>query len=421
MTEITTPEPGKNLALGYLSANAQDAYVNEKNIAKEDVARAEYELAKLFYDKSDFVKAQIAFERALKFCETPRDGYTVLKILGFLIRIASERLEDDRAVQLTTAAEKVMEELGNSLGSLSAEYFYNMGMVKNYRSDFMAAKESFEIAYRKSKEENDPELLAKCLLGLADNAFQRKEFNQSLQHIDILDQLLKIVDKNYLKGAMYQFCAKINMELGNHEQAVEFYKKANTILQQKKCWNLYGYNLLGKGVVFKLAGDFEKAQMFFQLAGEAADPKVYKRLHQLINSEIKEVDDASVDIFLDRSNRKVVEKTLGTIDFKHRFVLLEILFLLAKNPGVYFDKEKLAKSIWKDEYNPLIHDKLIYTSISRLRKLIEPKEHAATKRKYLIRGKDGYTFNPEVKIRFSMESKVPINRNIANVDLGSLV
>jgi hypothetical protein len=86
----------------------------------------------------------------------------------------------------------------------------------------------------------------------------------------------------------------------------------------------------------------------------------------------------------------------------------------------------LAKSIWKDEYNPLIHDKLIYTSVSRLRKLIEPEKETGdgkrvSKRTYIIRGKDGYTFNPEVKIRFHMESKMPVKKAIGNVDLGSPV
>ena len=81
-----------------------------------------------------------------------------------------------------------------------------------------------------------------------------------------------------------------------------------------------------------------------------------------------------MDIYLDRKNRTVREKTLGVIDFKHRFVLLDILFLLAESPGVYYEKDKLTDIIWGNKYNPLIHDKLIYTSICRLRKLIEPRE-----------------------------------------------
>ncbi len=157
------------------------------------------------------------------------------------------------------------------------------------------------------------------------------------------------------------------------------------------------------------------------MAQNINDPSTFKRLNNLIESEIADVNDSNVDIYLDRNNRKIIERTIGTIDFKHRFVLLEILFLLAKNPGEYFDKEKLARYIWKDEYNPLIHDKLIYTSVSRLRKLIEPKNDKNSRRKYIIRGKDGYTFNPEVRIRFHLEVKQTKNKTIANVDLSSPV
>jgi len=155
---------------------------------------------------------------------------------------------------------------------------------------------------------------------------------------------------------------------------------------------------------------------------DTIDQKIFKKLVVLIADEIQDVNDSSVDLYLDKTNRKIRERSLGIIDFKHRFVLLEILFLLAKNIGSYFDKDCLAKAIWKDEYNPLIHDKLIYTSVSRLRKIIEPKKSKnETKRKYIIRGKDGYTFNPDVKIRFHQENKISFSKNIANVDLSSPV
>lgn len=385
------------------------------------LGKAHYQLGKLYYDKSDLESAEenflLAFERAKK----PRDVYSIFKILGFLIRIASERLESEKAQAYISEAEKLAEELPSLLGSLSAEYFYNTGIVKNYSGDFEAAKAQFEFAYTKAKEENEPELLAKTLLALATNAYNRKDFDSSLDYLDQLGQLLRIIDKHYLMGAMFLFSAKIYLELNLHDNALKYFKQANETLQDKKCWNLYGYILLGKGTVYKRMGHYEKALTFYNLALESIDNRTFKRLTQLLRHEIDDVNDSSVDIYLDRTNRKVKEKNLGTIDFKHRFVLLEILFLLAKNPGKYYDKEHLAKSIWKDEYNPLIHDKLIYTSVSRLRKLIEPKQIKGERRKYIVRGKDGYTFNPQAKIRFHMEAKSSQDRSIGNVELSSPV
>jgi len=392
-----------------------------ESINTYEVGRSFYQLGKIYYDKADLNKAEENFLKAIKCTEKPRDTFSIFKILGFLIRIASEKLEDEKAQSYIKQAEDLVEELTTVLGSLNSEYFYNVGIVKNYSGNFEEAKDNFEIAYKKSKEENEPELLAKTLLALAINCYNRKDFDGALDFLNQLNQLLKIIKKHYLCGAMYLFSAKIYLEMDLHEKALEFFTKANRTLQEKKCWNLYGYILLGKGAVYKRAGDFEKTLTYYNLALESIDTHTFKRLANLLKNEIEDVNDSSVDLYLDRTNRKVKERNLGTIDFKHRFVLLEILFLLAKNSGTYYDKEELAKSIWKDEYNPLIHDKLIYTSVSRLRKLIEPKNDKGTKRKYIIRGKDGYTFNPMAKIRFHMESKVNNDKAIGNVELSSPV
>ena len=117
---------------------------------------------------------------------------------------------------------------------MNSEYFYNVGIVKNYSGNFEEAKDNFEIAYKKSKEENEPELFAKTLLALAINCYNRKDFDGALDYLNQLNQLLKIIKKNYLCGAMYLFSAKIYLEMDLHEKALEFFTKANRTLQDKK-------------------------------------------------------------------------------------------------------------------------------------------------------------------------------------------
>lgn len=406
-------------ALAYLAQD--DLTVPLEKVNTYEIGRSFYQLAKLHYDKSDLVQAETNFVKAYQCTERPRDTFSVLKILGFLIRIASEKLEVDKANTYIKEAELIVEELSTQLGSLTAEYFYNVGTIKTYKGEFEQAKDNYELAYKRSKEENEPELLAKTLLALSVNCYNMENFEQSLDYLNQLNQLLKIIKKYYLSGAMFLFSAKVLTEMEMYDKAVEHFGLATQVLQDKKCWNLYGYVLLGKGIAHKRSGNYDKALDYFMLARESIDKVNFRRLSDLIEHEIEDVNDNSVDLYLDRTNRKVKERTLGTIDFKHRFVLLEILFLLARNSGSYYDKEDLAKQIWKDEYNPLIHDKLIYTSVSRLRKLIEPKNERGDKRKYIIRGKDGYTFNPQTKIRFHMENKVEDSTTIGNVEISSPV
>lgn len=388
-------------------------------ISQRELARSYYKLGKLHYDKADLVEAEKHFNLALQFAQMPKDGFSVLKTLGFLLRISSEKMDEKSAQQIILKTEETLEQMASSLGSLNAEYFFNLGLLKTYCGDFLLAKENFTLALKKAREENDADLQAKCLLAVANNAYNNKSYEVAMEYLNHLSQLLKIINKNYLSGSMHVFSAKVYLELGIYDKTESHFQEACYFLQEKKSWNLYGYILLGKGICFKRQGEYDKALIYFALCKELVDIKNFKRLSLLVENEIQDVKDSSIDIYLDRTHRKIHERNLGTIDFKHRFVLLEILFLLAKNPGVFYDKEQLAKSIWKDEYNPLIHDKLIYTSVSRLRKLIEPKGN--DKRKYIIRGKDGYTFNPNVKIRFHLETKVSVEKTIANIELSSPV
>jgi DNA-binding winged helix-turn-helix (wHTH) protein len=204
-------------------------------------------------------------------------------------------------------------------------------------------------------------------------------------------------------------------QMGEFKKALDYFDLSSKELAAKSCWNLLGYTFLGRGISYKKLNEYKTSITYFNLVQYLINPLSSKKLVEKVNKEIGEVNDSNIDFFIDRHNRLIHEKELGTIDFKHRFVLLEILFLLAQNPGKFYDKDALSKDIWKDEYNPLIHDKLIYTSVSRLRKLIEPNPE---KSKYILRGKDGYTFNPHVLVSFYQGADVS-NDSIANVEIGS--
>jgi tetratricopeptide (TPR) repeat protein len=380
--------------------------------------QGQYRLAKIFYDKADFEKAEEHFHAALAKSEMPRDAFVIFKIYGFLIRIYSESLNEKEANKYIQLSSHLVEQIVATLPSLNGEYFYNVAVVNTYKGEFSEAQKNFVQAHRKAQTENDPELMAKSLYAMATNAYQMRNFADAQLHLNQLSELLNILKKGYLKGSMHLLWGNLLRETGDYASSLGQYDLALKMLHSKRCWNMHNYVLLNKGISLKKMGEFSKALMLFGLAQNSLDDDYFKRLGQLIMMEVNDVNDSSVDLYLDRHNRVIHEKNLGVIDFKHRFVLLEILFLLAQTPGTYYNKEDLAKMIWKDEYNPLIHDKLIYTSISRLRKLIEPK---GIKRQYILRGKDGYTFNPRVNARFHKENEVVKQKNIANIEISSPV
>jgi DNA-binding response OmpR family regulator len=51
--------------------------------------------------------------------------------------------------------------------------------------------------------------------------------------------------------------------------------------------------------------------------------------------------------------------------------------------------------VWKQDYDPGIHDNKIYVTIKRLRKLIEPDYE---KPRYIFRAKNGYYLNKNTKV-----------------------
>jgi DNA-binding response OmpR family regulator len=90
-----------------------------------------------------------------------------------------------------------------------------------------------------------------------------------------------------------------------------------------------------------------------------------------------------------------VERKLGRIDFKNQFILLDLLRLFVQNQGTIYSKEYLVENIWRQPYDPAVHDNKIYVTIKRLRKLIEPDYE---KPKYIFRAKNGYYMNKAARV-----------------------
>ena len=205
------------------------------------------------------------------------------------------------------------------LPSLTSEFFYNSGVVKNYKSDFIGAKKDFDLALNLAIKSPEPDLQARFLLSIANNNYNLGHVSEAISQLNKLEELLHIVKKNYLKGAMYLFWSKILLEEDLCDESLEKINKAITQLKEKRSVGIYMDMLFLERDKFIKLGDYEKSLVYFNLSTDFTDSIQFRRLTKMIESEINEVNDSSIDIYLDRANRKVVEKTLGTIDFKASF------------------------------------------------------------------------------------------------------
>lgn len=388
-----------------------------KNSSQEGLSC--YRLGKLFYDKADLLSAEELFLKSLTLWKKPDDVFFALKSLGFLIKIASERLEDDKVARLVEESENILFANVVTLEqSHPAEYFYKTGVVYNYRGNSEKAQENFFQALHEAVKEGRVDIEAKARYTLATTYLHEKNIDEALLHLQCLEVLIGPLKKHYMNGAMHLLYGQIYSEMGNYARSLEHFGLSHTILLEKTCWNLIGQVLLGKGIVYKRLGQLNKAQFYFEFALQTINPQIFRRVTAQLKSQINEITDRNVDLILDCTNRIVYEREIGAVCFKHRFILLEILLLLARNPGTIFTKEELTQKIWRDKYHPLIHDKLIYTSMSRLRKLIGPKSE---KKCYIVRDKDGYALAEGVKVRFHEEGDLDKKPRICHVELSTPV
>jgi predicted ArsR family transcriptional regulator len=91
-------------------------------------------------------------------------------------------------------------------------------------------------------------------------------------------------------------------------------------------------------------------------------------------SNFDNIDKNSFDFIIDSINLKIFEKSKDTFDFKDKNILFNILRFLVENASHAYTKEELIKHVWLENYNPLIHDTIVYTAISRLRTIIEKNQ-----------------------------------------------
>lgn len=59
-------------------------------------------------------------------------------------------------------------------------------------------------------------------------------------------------------------------------------------------------------------------------------------------------------------------------DFSGKPLIRTFLEQLAKNQDHPLSKEQIVQNVWKERYNPAVHDARIYTSIKRLRQILRP-------------------------------------------------
>lgn len=376
---------------------------------KQEKIQYSLKLAKLHFERGDLLEVVQLLE-AIDFPETETANPLYLETSNYLLRAYAELMDGPRIGVLRGR----LNEWSQRHGHLSSRTYYNLALCESHLGNYEKALSYCQMAVDLAMKEDNKEDICFALTGLAISYYQLGRLQESLREIYNLEvffvQLSEPLPQLKLTAQIVN--GHIYRKMGKFDQALEVLWRCYDLIRMEK--NMYAYIslLYGLGLTYKESGELVKAQTYLELALRSVDKTNLKRLYSLVDQLLKEVVASSqspYDLIYNMKTQSVEEKSKGAIDFKNQFILLEMLKLFLAHPGRVFSKEEFIETVWKQDYNPSVHDNKIYVTIKRLRKVIEPDYN---KPKYLFLAKNGYYLSKDVKIQIVGMEKESVQARI---------
>lgn len=362
----------------------------------------ELELGRLYFEKTDFTQALEHFDFVLKEGLQLADKTLFLKAANRALRCYAELEDEANIVRLKDLLQDLI--IKNEVQP-NARTFYTLALCASYKDQHKQALEYLEKALALALASDDKEDICYSIHGLAAVYVQLGRVEDALKEIYNLKVFFQVMELPELKISNALLNGHIFRRMKDYEHALEIFWQCYEMLKDNK--NYYSlFNVLyALGVVYADLGNNDMARLYLSLAKRSADPVNMRRSLRFIEEKLKALGvpaESKYDLIFNLVNNSVVERRKGSIDFKNQFILLDLLKLFLKTPGEVFTKETIVKTIWKQDYNPEVHDNKIYVTIKRLRQMIEPDYD---KPRYIFRAKNGYYLNRNTKIHVENQNQ----------------
>jgi tetratricopeptide (TPR) repeat protein len=354
-----------------------------------------YEMGKLKGELGDFQASIATLEEAAVLYSEDRNHKKYIKCLTLCLRMYAE-MEDQKALQ--SVKDRLYDYVTREKIELNSTTYYTLALVCSYRGEYAQALEYLEKALALALAEDSKEDMCYAIHGLAAVYWSLGRAEDSLKEIYNLRVFFQVMKLPDLEVSSQILNGYILVSLKRYEEALDVFWKAFEALKNQKNMYTYVSLLFAMGYAYAEAGEVDLAKTYMRLAQQMADPQNFVFLLRKItelNKRLMGKNENNFDLVFDQTSNSVVERKKGRIDFKNQFILLDMLKLFLKSPGEVYSKEALVKAVWKQEYDPSVHDNKIYVTIKRLRQLIEPD---FDKPKYIYRAKNGYYLNRNAKV-----------------------
>jgi len=354
-----------------------------------------YEISKLYCDRGDY---NLALPNLIETSEAylvEKNFDMYLKCATHILRIYAEQEEYER---LSAYKEKLQDIVIRENIQLTSRVYYVFGIAAVYKGQIENGLEYFKIALEHALKTDNKEDTCYAILGISICYRAQKRYEEALREIYNLNIFIQFINNSDLKTAVLSANALVLLDLKKYDQALDIFWQAYEEIKSSKQLSTSIGLLANIGICLYELGQKDAARVYFDIVKKSYDPKNNKKQLSVIGSYLEKLNDNrqnNYDLIFDLESHTVTERTIGKVDFKNQFILLDLLKLFISKQGEVFSKEYLVEHIWKQDYDPAVHDNKIYVTIKRLRKMIEPDyDHP----KYIFRSKNGYFLNKSIKV-----------------------
>ena len=359
------------------------------------VSNSSFELGELYFEKCDFVEARSKYLEAKEAYLEAKDFPKFLKCVQRLLRVYAE-MEDHKAIdelkdQLQTLVMK--ERL-----KLDSRTYYTLGLCAFFKGQKDLSLEYVEKSLSLALSSDEKEDICYAIHGLAIVYASMDRIEDALKEIYNLQVFFQVISLPELEITSQMVNAHILRKMGQHDKAADILWTCYERLKERKNFLLHLELLYAMGITYHDAGQLDLARLYLGLARKSIDPVSLRNMNNHINkrlSELGDSDESQYDLIFNKTSKSLTEKKRGRVDFKNQFILLDLLKLFLRKPGEVHSKEEIVERVWKQDYDPRVHDNKLYVTIKRLRKLIEPEYE---KPRYIFRAKNGYYLNKSTRV-----------------------
>lgn len=355
------------------------------------------ELGKLYCDRGDFFLAIPHLKAAAESYHQERNFAGYLKVLNMLLRVYAELEQNE---EITATKEKVQDLVLKEGFELNAKTYYTLALCTAYKGQFETALDYLQKSLSIALASDVKEDICYAIFGMA-NIYGRPEvgrFQDALKEIYNLEVFFQVYSMPELRISVLMLNAEILFNLKKYDEALQVLWKAYDMIKETKD-SVKAVYLMGflANVNFEM-GEKDLARTYISLAQKSVDPKNQIRLARMVRNLSEKMGtegEQNFDLIFNEEDHFILEKKIGKVDFKNQFILLDLLKLFVQNQGQVYSKEFLVENVWKQPYDPAVHDNKIYVTIKRLRKMIEPDYE---KPKYIFRAKNGYYMSKAARV-----------------------